>query len=60
MVQASEVATIRERWRTAGEPPCAHERTDREYELGGDTGDYACLDCGATWPRSQGAKPRAG
>ena len=59
MVQQSDLVGIRDRWEAAGEPVCEHPRTDREYALGGDTGDDACLDCGATWRRSQRPKPRA-
>ncbi len=41
---------LRERWTAAGSPNCAHERHDKErHELGADTGDRICLDCGATW-----------
>lgn len=53
MVQMTEVAKIRARWKRDGEPYCEHERTDKEYSLGADTGDWACLDCGLTWPRNQ-------
>ncbi len=54
MVQAAETAKIRERWESAGRPYCEHTRIDKEYYLGADTGDYACLDCGASWSRSEG------
>ena len=57
MVQVSDVAKIRRRWEEKGEPPCDHPDTDREYDLGGDTGDRACLTCGDSWPRSREPEP---
>jgi len=27
---------------------CNHENTGKEYELGAQTGDYVCYDCGYT------------
>lgn len=54
MVQMSKVAKTREAWISAGRHRCTHDRIDREYYPGGDTGDYACLDCGISWPRSGG------
>src|SRR5207302_10572547 len=35
-----------------GRPPCDHRRLAGEKYLGADTGDDACLDCGAELPRS--------
>jgi hypothetical protein len=47
----AEVAKIREGWIRRGRPHCTHERYDKEYGLGSDTGDYACLTCGISWAR---------
>jgi hypothetical protein len=44
-----KVAEIRRAWELAGKPACKHERGEKEYELGAQTGDIACLDCGQTW-----------
>jgi hypothetical protein len=51
MVQAAKVAKLREAWIAQGDPPCDHPKRDKEYYLGADTGDTACLVCGETWPR---------
>jgi hypothetical protein len=32
-----------------GEKPCAHERLEKEYDLGMDTGDVVCVTCGAAF-----------
>jgi hypothetical protein len=55
MVQIAEVRRIREAWKAKGDPPCEHPNIDKEYGLGLDTGDFACLVCGRTWQR--GSKP---
>jgi len=49
MVQMARVAEIRKAWRAAGCAPCDHQNTAKEYELSSQTGDIACLDCGASW-----------
>ncbi len=46
MVQMREVPRIRQAWIDKGDPPCDHPRIDKEYDLGGDTGDRVFLDCG--------------
>ncbi|MEU3649790.1 hypothetical protein AB0E59_40915 [Lentzea sp. NPDC034063] len=45
-VQMSELVKIRRRWEEAGSPPCEHKERAREYHLGMNTGDTACLNCG--------------
>jgi hypothetical protein len=50
-MQMDEAARLREAWRQAGSKPCLHEEHEREYYLGSDTGDDACVRCGATWGR---------
>ncbi|MFB7461401.1 hypothetical protein [Streptomyces sp. NPDC056188] len=30
----------------AGGPACSHTNLAKEYDLGGQTGDKGCLDCG--------------
>jgi hypothetical protein len=51
MVQMNEVAKIAAAWEAAGQPYCEHKNHEKEHHLGGGTGDYACLDCGLSWPR---------
>jgi hypothetical protein len=57
MVQLSKLAEIRAQWVAAGDKPCDHPKTDREYHLGAQTGDVGCLVCGESWPRG-GEPPR--
>ena len=54
-VEKNDVEKLRDIWRSAGLPPCAHERLEREVELGEATGYYICLNCGQSgigpnWP----------
>jgi hypothetical protein len=49
MVQMSRAAQIKEDWVRRGKPTCTHERTDKEYDLGSQTGDLVCMDCGLSW-----------
>jgi hypothetical protein len=60
MVQMAKVAEIAAAWRRAGEPYCDHGRKDKEYGLGSSTGDWACLDCGRTWPVGTATPPPEG
>lgn len=55
-MQASKARSLREQWKRDGGQPCEHERSEREYDLGADTGDAVCLNCGTTWWRN-GPKP---
>lgn len=57
-MQMDEAARRR---REHGDQPCDHSRYEKEYALGADTGDWACIDCGATWMRGTnppGPKPQ--
>ena len=42
-MQMSEAARRRKTW---GNKPCKHPNTDKEYDLGAQTGDYVCTACG--------------
>jgi hypothetical protein len=57
MVQAAKVQKIREGWIADGKPYCAHENYDKEYFFGAQSEDYACLNCGITWPRNDPVPP---
>lgn len=46
-----KVSQLARAWRENGDLPCEHPKTDKEYHLGSDTVDVACLVCGATWQR---------
>jgi len=37
---------LREQW---GNKPCDHLNLDREYDLGGHTGDVVCVQCGRSF-----------
>ena len=57
--------SLRDLWKLAGSPSCAHERLERETKLGNSTGTYVCMHCGQggigpNWPyapvqRAEGA-----
>jgi hypothetical protein len=49
MVQMSKLTQLREAWEAKGNPPCDHPKVDKEYHLGMQTGDKACLVCGESW-----------
>lgn len=49
-MQAKRAASLRKEW---GNKPCSHQRFDREYILGADTGDYVCITCGQTFTKQQ-------
>jgi hypothetical protein len=51
MAQMNKLQEIRAQWVAAGDKPCDHPNTDREYHLGSQTGDIGCLVCGRSWPR---------
>lgn len=45
-MQQEEGQRLRDLWAKKGNPPCGHIRLDKEYILGGDTGDRICETCG--------------
>ena len=59
-MQLGKVPGIEAAWRAAGEPYCEHTRKDKEYDLGADTGDWVCLDCGEAWWRGSETPPPRG
>lgn len=44
-MQAKKAAAIRAAW---GGKPCDHSSLSKEYDLGKQTGDYVCGQCGKT------------
>ena len=46
-MQFDKANDLRKDWREAGNKPCDHPDTDKEYYLGAQTGDYICTTCGA-------------
>jgi hypothetical protein len=42
-MQYDEAARLRTEW---GDKPCDHNRVEREYYLGVQTGDWICATCG--------------
>lgn len=60
MVQASQLAEIHPAWVDRGSPLCRQERAEKEYDLGAQTGDRGCLDCGATWWGTEATPPPSG
>jgi hypothetical protein len=55
-MQADKAERLREAWAKKGNPSCDHPRLDKEYILGGDTGDVVCTTCGAINPQRPSRK----
>lgn len=49
-MQSSDARRLRERW---GNKPCDHPNFDKEYNLGADTGDMVCTQCGEVFSKSE-------
>ena len=45
-IDISEVALLREEWRSKGNPPCSHPRSVEVSSQGLPTGTTACMICG--------------
>lgn len=51
-MQATKAAELRKFWAEKGNPPCDHQRIEKEYYQSMQTGDYVCIICGeARWGR---------
>ncbi|MEK7723846.1 MAG: hypothetical protein AAB336_05825 [Acidobacteriota bacterium] len=55
-MQSDQANKLREKW---GNKPCSHPNFEKEYCLGGDTGDYACTTCGESITRDKYQELRA-
>ena len=42
-MQSKRASEIRQKW---GSKKCDHPEFDKEYDLGAQTGDYICMQCG--------------
>lgn len=60
MVQASRLKEIHQAWVDRGSPLCRHEGSEKEYDLGAQTGDLGCLVCGETWWSGEKPAPAGG
>jgi len=49
-MQMDRAAKLRKEW---GDKPCDHLGVEKEYILGGDTGDVVCTQCGETFTRPE-------
>lgn len=45
-MQMKDAKKLRDKW---GNRKCDHPDFDREYDLGGSTGDYNCTQCGQSF-----------
>lgn len=48
-LQMKEAQELRKEWERKGKPPCKHEKLEKEYYLGTQTGDKICTTCGETF-----------
>jgi hypothetical protein len=58
-VQLEDLPEIVRRYVAAGSPPCEHKERAKEYYLGSQTGDRACLNCGNMFTPADEAALRA-
>ena len=49
-MQVRKALELRKEW---GDKPCDHPNFVKEYDLGAQTGDYVCTQCGRTFTRSE-------
>jgi len=49
-MQRKKAAQFRRDW---GDTPCDHPGFDKEYDLGAQTGDYICVQCGKCFTRRE-------
>jgi hypothetical protein len=54
-LQVRKALELREEW---GDKPCDHPEFENEYDLGAQTGDYVCTQCGRTFTRTEVEKIR--
>jgi hypothetical protein len=47
-MELREAEELRKGWERKGNPPCKHEKREKEYYLGTHTGDKVCTTCGKT------------
>ena len=47
-MQFDKANELRKDWKKAGNKPCDHPHTEKEYYLSAQTGDHVCTTCGAT------------
>ena len=53
VVQADKLAQLRREHAASGGAPCEHPTRDKEYILGGQSGDFGCLTCGEEFTRAE-------
>jgi hypothetical protein len=56
-VQTKKGIQRRKEWAEKGGSSCEHPVLDKEYDLGGDTGDLICTTCGEVWRRDDPKRP---
>lgn len=57
-MQMNDVHSLRQAWKKKGDLPCNHPSTDKEYDLGADTGDTVCTVCGRYAREPSVGKPK--
>ena len=45
-MQMKKAESLRRAW---GDKPCPHPNLEKEYDLGADTGDEVCTQCGSAF-----------
>lgn len=52
-MQAKKAANLRQAW---GKKRCEHPAFEKEYDLGAQTGDYICTQCGECFSPAERAE----
>ena len=55
-IQAKDAAALRKAW---GGKTCSHPTLGKEYDLGTDTGDFVCVQCGESFSPKERAELEA-
>lgn len=54
-MQKERAKELRQKW---GDKPCDHPKLEKEYHLGGDTGDKICVQCGSEFTSEEAKRLR--
>ncbi len=52
-IQSKKIKEIKDKW---GNKDCSHPYFTKEYDLGAQTGDYVCMQCGEIFTKSKRLK----
>ncbi len=50
-MQTDDAESLRETWAGRGNPPCPHDKREKEFYLDSDTNQEVCVVCGKSFWR---------